>query len=313
MKTRTTTFSTFPEFSKLTLEDKETYEALIKDYPPIYDISFPALMSWWNPLGDISVSEINGNLVIPYWLPGDEKISGLSLIGTHKIDESICQIFDHLRSKGEKARLVNVPEFVLSYVRYHDLYNFTEHRDQNEYILPLSHFYPLKNMAPHWQRVAARFINRMDGKYINVVSLDLAVNKDRDCLLSAAREWRVKNKLNDYGSIEGDCMETFINCHEQLDIENLCLFVNGKLWGFCLYQVPNDKRYVIMKHIKATHRLTFGFEILGYLFSKWWIDHGFEHVVLGADHGIHSLRMFMLTLGTSNFFRKYTIEPRNKD
>jgi hypothetical protein len=305
------TFQTFPKFTKLTLKDREKYEALIKDYPPIYDISFPALMSWWNPLDNMAVSELNGNLVIPYWLPGDEENSGLSLVGTKKIDESICTIFDHLREKGDPVRLINVPEFVLSYIRYHDLYDFTEERDRNEYVLPLSHFYPLKNMAPHWQKVAARFIDKMDGKYFVVRNLDLDVKEDRDLLLSSAKEWRTKNKLNDFGQIEGDCIEVYIKNSKKMGIENLCLFVNGKLWGFALFQVPVDKRYIIMKHIKATHRLTCGFEILGYMFAKWWIEHGATTVNIGPDYNIHCLRMFMLTLGQSNFFRKYIIEPRS--
>lgn len=310
MKTKVSAFKTFPEFSRLTLEDKDEYERRIKDYPPMYDISFPGLMAWWNPLGNMAISELNGNLIIPYWLPGDEENAGLSIIGTHKIDESICAIFDHLRSKGEHARLVNVPEFVLSYIRYHDLYEFKEQRSQSEYVLPLSHFYPLKNMAPHWQRIAARLMTMMEGKRMTVSSLDMQIESDRNLLLESAAKWRTKNKINDFGAIEGESMETYINNSEELGVDNLCLFVNGKLWGFCLYQASTDNKYVIMKHIKATHRLTCGFEILGYLFAKRFVEQGFGYVNLGPDYNIHSLRMFMLTLGTSNFFRKYTIEPR---
>ncbi len=310
MKTRLSTFKSFPEFSKLTWEKKDEYELAIRNYPPIYDISFPGLMSWWNPLGDISVSELNGNLVIPYWMPGDEENTGLSIVGTRKIDESICAIFDYLREKGDPARLVNVPEFVLSFIRYHDMYTFKEQRHLNEYVLPLSHFYPLKNMAPHWQRVAAKVINFLEDKKISVTSLDLQVKSERDLLLNAAAKWRVKNKLNDFGSIEGECIENYIINSDKLGVDNLCLFVNGKIWGFCLYQPSSDGKYVVMKHIKATNRLTFGFEILGYMFAKRFIEQGYTYVNLGPDYGLDELRMFMLTLGTCNFFHKYTIEPR---
>src|SRR5689334_17126748 len=121
-------FKTFPEFSKLTLADKAEYEALIKDYSPVYDVSFPALMSWWNTLGEMSISVLNNNLVVPYWLPGDERRSGLSLIGTNDIDESLCVLFDYLRDKGDPVRLVNVPEFVVTNVRYPGLFTFKEDR-----------------------------------------------------------------------------------------------------------------------------------------------------------------------------------------
>ncbi len=150
---RLTSFKTFPEFSKLTLEDREAYEALIKDYPPIYDISSPSLMSWWNTLGGMSVSILNGNLVVPYWMPGDEKRSGLSLIGTNAVDESFCILFDYLRERGEPVRLVNVPEFVITNVRYPSMFNFKEDRARSEYILSVSKFYPIKICSP---TVAAR-------------------------------------------------------------------------------------------------------------------------------------------------------------
>lgn len=75
-------FKTFPEFTKLTLSDKEEYERLTRGYPPISDIAFSSLMIWWDSLGGLAVAKLNGNLVISYWLPGDEEYSGLSLIGT---------------------------------------------------------------------------------------------------------------------------------------------------------------------------------------------------------------------------------------
>src|SRR6185369_7708435 len=127
-------FKTFPEFSKLTLADKAEYEELIKNMPSIHDISFFGLMTWWNPLGSMQISLLNGNLVIPYWLPGDDKHSGLSLVGTNDVDESLCILFDHLREKGDPIRLVNVPDFVVANVRFHEMFNFKEERQYNEYV-----------------------------------------------------------------------------------------------------------------------------------------------------------------------------------
>lgn len=310
MKSKVSTFNTFPEFSKLRLEDKDSYEAYIKDYPPIYDISFPGLMSWWNPLGNMAISELNGNLVIPYWLPGDEENAGLSLIGTHKIDESICAIFDHLREKGEPVRLINVPEFVLSYIRYHDMYNLVEQEGLKDYLMPFSHFYPLKNMAPHWRSRVERFINNTHADDVTCRCLDLKNPTDKSLILTKAKIWRPKNKINDFGQIEGDAIEHIISESEALNIDNLCLFVNNELWGFCLYEVSANRKYVIMKHIKATNKNTCGFELLAYFFSKRLTDQGFTYANLGADYDIQALRMFMLTIGADKFFRKYKIEPR---
>ncbi len=307
MKT-THTFSSFPTFTELTFGHKEAYEALIADFPPIYDISFPGLMAWWNPLNNITISKLNDNLVIPYWLPGDEINSGLSLIGTKNIDESICEIFDYLQAQGEPVRLVNVPEFTVQQIKYHELFHLEETRRLNECIVPLSHFYPLGNMVGHWRKKVEKQFKEFGAEHIVATKVDLNTKAGKDQLLSAVA-WRTKNPINDFGSIEDDCMTFYIKNADRLGIDNLCLYVDNELYGFCLYKVPSDKRYVVVKHIKATHQSMFGFELIAYVFSRWFTEQGFSYVNLGADYDIQHLRMFMVAIGANNFFRKYTIEP----
>jgi hypothetical protein len=301
-------FKTFPEFSKLTLDDKGQYEALTKDLPPAHHISFPVLMSWWNTFDGMSVSLLNDNLVIPYWLPGDEKNSGLALIGTKNIDESLCTLFDHLNDRGDQIRLVNVPEFVLGNIRYPTMFNFKEERIHNEYILPVSGYYPIKNMQAHRRRrVESQFAKARDDDIVTR-SLDLGRSGNRDFLWHEMLKWQSKG-INDYGKLEQDAMAICINNAEALGIDNVCLFVNGELYGFCLYHVERDRRYVSIDHVKATHVSTLGFELVAYSFAKWFAELGVVYANLGADVGVMRLRMFMLTLGPCNFFRKYKIEP----
>ncbi len=301
-------FKTFPEFSKLTLNDRKEYESLIKDFPPIGDIMFAGLMTWWNPLGHMSVSMLNDNLVIPYWLPGDEKHSGLSLLGTKKIDESFCTIFDYLRDKGDEARLVNVPEFVISSVRYPEMFSFKSERCRDEYVLGTSQFYPLKNMGGFRRNKVERVLRGVGEENIVAKSLDLDIAQHRDMLIDAALRWRTKN-INNYGKLEEEATRTAITHATALDTENICLFVNGQLHGFCLYVTPIDKRYIVVHCIKATNSNTLGFELMAYAFSKWFADKGVLYANVNSDYGLMRLRMFMLTLGPVNFFRKYIVEP----
>lgn len=301
-------FKTFPAFSKLTLDDREEYEALAKDFPPAHHISFPDLMSWWNTFGGMSVSLLNDNLVVPYWLPGDEKHSGLALLGTKNIDESLCALFDYLREKEEPVRLVNVPEFVISNVRYPSMFNFTEDRYHHEYILPVSGYYPLKNMQSHRRRKVERQLAKVGESNLVTRSLDLGRADNRDFLLRQAIEWQPK-AINNYGKLEQDSIRICINNAEALGIDNVCLYVNGELYGLCLYHIERDRRYVSIDHVKATHVSALGFELMAYSFAKWFAEHGVVYADLGADVGIMRLRMFMLTLGPCNFVRKYIIEP----
>jgi hypothetical protein len=301
------TFKQFPEFSKLQYADKAAYERLIKDFPPLYDISFTALMTWWNPLGDMSISLLNDNVVVPYWLPGDVKHSGLSLIGTEKIDESFCALLDHLKSQGRPARLINVPDFVISQVEYPELFIFKEQRKYDEYVIPLDRFYPLKNMTAHRRQKVEKSLANLDEKSMQTRALDLHDAKSRKLLLDTAKKWQGRS-INNYGKLELEAVKDALEHAVELKVDNVCLFVDNELYGFCLYETPADKRYVGLRHIKATHTSALKFELIGYMFAKYFVERGFMYADVGADFSILPLRMFMLTLGASHFFRKYTVE-----
>lgn len=302
-------FKTFPEFSKLTLANKDEYEALISKYSPIHDISFAGLLTWWDTYDTMSISQINDNLIVPYWLPGDERHSGLSLIGTNKIDESLCEIFDYLKAKNEPAKLVNVPEFVVSHVRYPEMFTFKSDRFYDEYILPIANFYPLGNMTSHRRRKVERQLTRVGEENIVAKSLALDQLKNKELILDTLNKWQAKG-INNYGKLELDAIRACVESIEFLDLQNVCLFVNDELYGFCLYRIPEqDKRYAIVHHIKATHVSTLGLELMAYTFGKWFAEQGVLYVNVNADFGLLRLRMFMLTLGPYNFFRKYTVEP----
>lgn len=303
------TFKTFPEFSKLTSDNKSEYEALIARLSPMIQVSFADLMTWWDPFEiGVSIALLNGNLVIHYWLPGDEKHAGFSLIGINDIDVSICTIFDYLRYLGEPVRLVNVPELVVRSIRYTELFNSIEQRKYHEYIIDISSFYPLKNMSGFKRRRVERVLNRVEQEAVLIKSLDLEDEDDKQLLLQASKEWQQKN-VNDFGLVEREAIERRISNAAEYGIENLCLFVNQELYGFCLYHWPVDKRYVFIPHIKATHKDALWFDLIGYSFARWFAEQGVKHANVGPDRGLLRLRMFMLTLGPVEFVRKYKIEP----
>lgn len=305
-------FKTFPEFSKLTLADKAEYEKFIKDFPPLGDISFAGLMTWWDSLNGVSIAELNGNLVVQYWRPGDEASSGLSLIGTNQVDVSICTIFDFLRERGDPVRLVNVPEFVISEIQYHDLFHCTEQRKYHEYVAPLDRFYPLKNITNGIKRHRiSRILKRLGEDEIIMKSLELRSVPQLDLLLDAAEEWWPKN-LNNFGQVGYEAMKKCILQSEELEIENVCIFASNKLLGFCLYQLPSDRRYAVLLHVKATHKDAVSFELFSYLLSRWFAERGAMYANLTEDWGRIALRMFLLTLAPVNLFRKYKVEPASK-
>jgi hypothetical protein len=301
-------FKIFPEFSKLTLDDKEEYDALVKDYPPIADITFASLVTWHNTYDHMSVALMQGNIILPYWLPGDEKDAGLTLVGTTNVDECLCAIFDHLKTKSEPARVVSVPEFVVASIRYPELFKIKPARLFDEYILAVSKYYPLTNMTSPRRFKLERTLKRIGEEYIDARSLHLNSPEDRELIWNAFKQWQPKN-INNYGKVEEEAARLAVKNAKRLGIQNLCVFVNGVLHGFCFYEVSNDGKYATILQIKATHKRSLGFELVGYEIAKHFYEKGIEYVNLNSDMGILKIRVFMLTLGPVNFFRKYIIEP----
>ena len=301
-------FKTFPEFSRLTIADRDEYESYIESYPPVSDISFALLMTWWNTTDNMAVALLNGNLVLSYWIPGDEKHSGLSLIGTRRVDESLCILFDYLRDKGDPVKLVNVPSFVLNRVQYPELFSFKEDRRYDEYVVPVVNYYPLENITVPKRIRIRRRLRALEPSEVIVKELDLTDSEDKKLLISLGDAWRHKN-INNYGTHERDAMKIAIDEARQLGVHCISLFVDGELYGFCLFEYMLDEQYVTVIYVKATHQSSLGYELMLYKFAEWFSAKGVTYVNLGADMGLMRLRMFMLTIGPTNFFRKYAIYP----
>lgn len=303
------TFKTFPEFSKLKLADKDAYEALIAQYPPISDISFATLMLWWNPLGDLAVSLLNGNLIISYWLPGGEKMSGLSLVGTNKVDESICTVLDHQQERGDQAQLVHVPEFVLSYLEHPEMFRFEGERDLDEYVLALSKFYPLNHLISYRRLRVRRFLTKVAERRVSVRQVDLTQHVNQRLLLGSVACWPKQGTINEQSQLAVDALQMALAESEALGVENICLFIDDTLHAFALYQQPADKRYIIFNQAKMSYGLPYLFDYMVYVFARWFTERGISYVNLDVDYNVPMLRMVKLALGPENFFRKYTIKP----
>jgi hypothetical protein len=299
-------FKTFPEFSKLTLADKEEYEAFIKNLPPINDLAFVTLMTMWSTLDTAQVAILNGNLVISYWMPGDEKRSGLSLIGTNKIDESLCTIFDHLRNSGRDARLVNIPQFVVDHIRYPELFNFDFMSGDEEYILALKK-YALLEELPFYQRAQIKKFVKNSGN-LEVRSLEPGLAHNRKLFLDKAAEWPRKG-LNNIGKFEEEALHLSLKHASELSVKSICLFDDDELIAYNLYHVLPQSPYIVIAHSRLDYSIPYIFNYMAYRFSAWWLENGFEFANIHNDMGILKLRAFQISLRPIKLFRKYTIMP----
>ncbi|MGH7158107.1 MAG: phosphatidylglycerol lysyltransferase domain-containing protein [Candidatus Saccharimonadales bacterium] len=301
-------FKTFPEFSKLTLADREEYEGFIKQYPPVGDISFVSMMTWWEGMGSADVSTLNGNLVISYWVPGDEEQTGLCLVGTNDIEHSICTIFDYLRSKGERARLTNVPEFVVHSLRYPELFSFTSLHHEDEYVIPLSRLADIDEIPGFRRARIKRFMKAHTTEQIEIRKLDLTNEDNQGLFIDAAERWP-KVGFNDLGSVEAKVLVHTIQHASEIGIENVSCFVGNELQAYCLYHPPHDNQYIIADNARFNYAVPGIFDYASFAFAKYFRHSGVVYANIHADMGFAKLRVFKLALRPSNFFRKYIVEP----
>ena len=310
MRTTSHYFKTFPQFSRLRLSDKDAYEDLIKNYPPISSFSFPTLMTWWNSLGACRVSQLNGNLVISHWFPGDEEVSGLSIVGTKQIDNTICTIFDHLANKKEAQKLVHVPEFVVHSMKYPDMFSISCNRAYDECILSIEHLYKLTSLSPYLRSKVYRFKIENEQKDIRVKKLDLSIVPNRQVLLNTINEWPSTQFNRKVKRIKEYFIDTVNNAAE-FYMDSLCLLVNGKIHGFILYQLPSDKDFVIINFARFSYEMNGLFEFACHKFAEYFYSQQVKFANIEADFNDNFLRTTKLSLGPYNFFRKYTIKPKS--
>jgi hypothetical protein len=310
MKTDTHAFATFPEFSTLTLEDRERYEELIANYPSIDEISFAVLMTWWSDFGNCMVALLNDNLVICYWRPGDEKNSGLCLVGDKHIDESMATIFDWLRTREEPMHLVHVPEFVISSMKYPEMYTLTSERGYDECIVSIKTLCSLGKMAQYRRWKVRRFKSEVNDERVVLKSLDLDSDQNQELLLEAMDRWKIKGRLNVINKREEEILKMSIRQATDFGYENVCLFVDGELHSFLLYQLPANPNYAIVDFIRLSYEIPHLFEFAVYQYALYLkgLEVRYANIVLDMDVPI--LRTMKLALGPRNFFRKYTIKPK---
>jgi len=300
----------FPRFTPVTLDHKEDYERLVAEYPPISDISFATLNIWWNLEGKLELAELNGNLVINYHLPFDQENSGLSLIGKTQVDESIQALFRYCEQKGEAAKLVHVPDFVIAQIQDKDQFEITEEPDYNEYILDSKSLASLEDaIHGRTRRKVKRFLREVEERDVELRELDLSYEEAREDVFRAIVAWEKGRPGNDPGNTEHDALRSTLKHAEHLGIRPLGLYIDGKLYAVVLYHKTHDSKYYIMHHLKVDYSLPYIFDYMVHRVANKATDESVQFLNMEMDLGIASLRQHKMGLRPVDFFRKYTVRP----
>jgi uncharacterized protein len=304
----------FPQFKKLTIDDKDFYTDMVKEYPPFSDIDFATLQIWWNLEDQLEISTINGNLVISYSLHFDEDNSGYSIIGKNEIDESIKGIFQELRAQNKQVKLVHVPDFVISEIMDRGDLELVEETDYNEYIIESKHLYSLEGSGHKMTRKRIkRFWDAMQDSEVEIRELDMADPAVKSELSKAITEWeKTKTTNNDPDNTEKDAINRTITHAEKLGIRHIGVYINGELKGIQLYRLSHDNNYYVLHHQKVDYSVPYIMDYLTHHVADKAVKENVEFINMEMDLGIEGLRRHKMELRPVNFFKKYTITPVKK-
>ncbi|MEK7599708.1 MAG: phosphatidylglycerol lysyltransferase domain-containing protein [Patescibacteria group bacterium] len=303
--------SAFPDFSPLTLDDKDMYDSLVAKYPIYSDISFSTLHIWWNLEDKLKISSLNNNLVFRYSQPFEPEDNGYCLVGKHEVDESIETVFKFLRGQHMAVRLVHVPEFVVDAIKDKARFEITEEPDYHEYILD-SHALSVLEGRDHWRNRGKikRFLREVEGRQIEIRSLELSSNEVKQDLIQNILKWeKTRNKSNDPERTESQAILNTINHAGKLNVENLSLYIDGVLNAVVLYHKSQDGKYFVIHHIKVDYSTPRIFDYMTHVLATKAKDDAVAFLNMEMDLGIESLREHKLGLRPVDFVKKYTISP----
>ncbi|HET7827297.1 MAG TPA: phosphatidylglycerol lysyltransferase domain-containing protein [Candidatus Saccharimonadales bacterium] len=299
----------FPDFKKLTLDDRQQYLRLVADYTPFSDISFTTLHIWWNLDEKLYFSVLDDNLVLNYSQPFDQAGAGLSLIGHHQIDRSIDKLFEFLKDQKRQPRLVHVPEFAVDKIEDRGRFLIEEEVDMHEYVMDAAACAKLEGPdLGRIRRKVNRFLREVEGHEVELKALDLGLQANRQLIISSTMEWQTKfPKANDPGRTEMPALQAAVRHHQALEIKNLCLFIDGKLHGVALYHQSHDGEYYTLNHLKVDYTFPFIFDYLTNQVAVKAAEHKVLYLNMEMDLGIEGLRQHKLGLRPIRFLKKYTI------
>lgn len=305
-------FAQFPKFTALTVNDKDAYEEFIYRFPPCGMLAFGSLMTWWSALDAPKVAWHGENLIISLWLPGHEEYSGLTVLGEKSIDETICAVFDFQRERGEEPRLTHVPEFVVSKIRFPEMFRFDGERDHDECIVDVDTLANPSSLPLHKQWKLNRFFSEFGEDRAKIGLVDLTSVYERDKLLEKVENWRDKGGLNTSSRHEEDCIKRAITLGDKYGLYSVGLFVDDNLEAFVIMEKSPYEGYEHITYGRFSYGFPYFMEMTIYKYAEWFKSEGVKMVNIEADFGIPVLRQIKLSMSPRNFLRMYTIQPAKK-
>lgn len=295
----------FPSFRRFELSDKHWYINFYSQFDPYADFAFGNLFIWLNFNDDLEVSQLNNNVVFRFTNVLDQGSKCTTLIGNQKIDATLDDIFETIGVN----ELSFVPEIVYSNIDNKTNYILLEERESFDYILDVHRMAFLLGPETRKLRREVRTSLKEYGEHVILRELDMKDQTTINFLINNLHTWDKAFTLsdNDLDRQEVTALEQSLLLADHIENKSFCIYVDGKLEGFILYQCPPQKDYVILNHIKTSYAFRYIFDFMMFAFASRVKQSNIKFINFEQDLGLEGLRTHKLSLKPVAFFKKYTI------
>jgi hypothetical protein len=302
---------TFPTFAPIALDQRNEFIQLVCGVAPYHEC---AHTSWyaWNAIGDVRVSQLNGNVVV-WWRNGDTDRSFMTFLGNAPPDKTAGVLLNSVRSRCSAAELRLVPEEVARALCHHH-FVVQEDRDHFDYLLDAS---CLSNYRGNRYRAKRRSVNHLKRTtQIRLEYLDLSASATIAAIADLCRRWQENKQLDGKHIVppsvwgtDTNAMLRLTSCAMHFHLLTIGIWNEERqLIASSISEIIPSAKCAMLYFVKADTRNCPGsFELMMQETAKAVLDAGCSVINFGDDMGIPSLRVSKLRYRPIGFLKKYTV------
>lgn len=298
----------FPTFIKLDLKHKSIINDFFKRFPTYSEFGF-ANMFVWDTAKPVMVSILNDNLIVQF-LDFKTNKYYLSLMGSHKIDDTIQNLIHYSLNNDFHPSLSTVPEHVIAKISDKTMLEIEEEDDNSDYIISVPLLANLEggNIEGKRQRVN-HFTETYKGR-TRFERLDLDDETIAKQVRGVMEKWvmPLEKQPTDI-VIEFAAIEKAIKHHKDLDFEAYGVYIDDVLEAFTVIEKVHDR--TVIGHFEKGNRKHMGiYEYLNHSLCRYLHTEGYEYLNICQDLGYEGLRKSKMSYRPVRFHKKYRIKHR---
>ncbi len=308
-------FPLFPHFRKLVAEDRREYLIHYGRVEPYSDFSFNNLIIWLDLHNDLEISHYKNCIILRFTNPFEHRRRELAytILGDEDCREIVEAIFDYQRAQHQEARLIMVPECVISnMLQSHDLPQslvIHANSDHCDYIFDVAEVVAAEGGKYEELRRSLRLFSRKNIGVVSVEYFDLNDPNTHIVLMAALKEWQKDEGFiaNDPTFDEEKALTRYFVFNKSCPAICRVYFLDDKMFGFSIIHYPPQKGWIIFNHLKCDRNVAHGYDFIYYDTMCRLATEGITSVNFEQDLGINGLSLHKRHLGRSRYLYRYNI------